>query len=538
MSRHINIKVSSDFNLPDLYTSDQIEDIEEALWIGATIQQSVRAYRSDSAVLNIKELSQKEIANLKQFAADREQKLKLQIQELETEIRILHSDHSVALKQARSETSESVRYELNDKIRSIESNLKAAEDRRRFLEETCQEDIRKATERERITMERIISEKEKEIGRLDMSLKMFQEIIAKQTEEISKLGTAVSKKVAAATNVKLKGSNFENEFCDLLSTAYSTIRDFEIKNTARGAGHEADFITNMESGEQVMWELKDYSGIVPRSEVDKFLRDMKGARGVRIGVMISKSTDIIGKHGPLVVDHNEGNLLVYVNQFDNCWNDDGNGGGLFQILLQLFRFWWKIGKRVHNDESTGDDEVDSIKLRIDEGLKNIQKQIEDLKNKKTQWRTHKARNDEMIRWMAEFIEDSQIRLDRLIKVLQGSVADSPMNTIHCETKSLPRSPILGGLSAGAGGVAKYSQLFLPGLDEKQKEWVEEIMKICVYGVLSDEEDYVKIATLVDKLSENHRMSKDTIRSQINELFKEERIEKRGSSKVVRGLKIL
>jgi hypothetical protein len=531
MAQKVTIKVSKDFVVPDVYFSDSTDDIEEALWIGATIQQSVRAFRSDSTILNIKETSEKEILHLKQTAAERECKLKQQTEELEREIDKLKLDHLNAVKQTRHESSEAVRRELQDKVDRIESSLKNTEERRRLLEETRQDDIRKAVEREHTTMERIISEKEKEISRLDSSLKIFQTMITKQTEEIAKLTNAFGKKSAASSNAKLKGSTFENEFRDALSAAYSTIHDFDIKNTAHGGGHEGDFITTLE-GEQVMWELKDYSGVVPKAEVEKFLRDMKGAKGVRVGVMIAKSTDITGKHGPMVIEQNEDNLLIFINRFEE-WEENsattgGIAGGIFNILLQMFRFWWKIAKRF-SAEKSDDDEVDELKHRIDECLKMVQKQAEDLKARKTQWRTNKSRVEEVLRWVAELMDDSQHKLDRLMKMLQDDFSEPEPITPHRST----RSPVTPTLSS-----SRLNQIFIKDIDEKKRKWVDEIMKVCVFGSLTDEDDYVKIAYLVEKLSETNKMSPDTIRSNITSVIQEDRIEKLGSSKVIRGLKIL
>jgi hypothetical protein len=532
MAQKITIKVSKDFEVPDIYFSDSTEDIEEALWIGATIQQSVRAYRSDSTILNIKESSEKEILHLKQNSVERELKLKSQIEELEINIDKLKTDHLNAVRQTRHESSEAVRRELQDKIYSIESSLKGSEERRRQLEETRQDDIRKATEREHTTMERIISEKEKEITRLDSSLKVFQTMIAKQTEEIAKLSNAFGKKSAASSNAKLKGSTFENEFRDALSVAYSTIHDFDIKNTAHGGGHEGDFITTLE-GEQIMWELKDYSGVVPKAEVDKFLRDMKGAKGVRIGVMIAKTTDIIGKHGPIVIEQNEENLLIFINRFEE-WEENnatsgGIAGGIFNILLQMFRFWWKIAKRFNNETSDDDDEVDELKHRIDECLKMVQKQAEDLKLRKTQWRTNKSRIEEALRWVAELMDESQHKLDRVMKILQSDLSEPDNVAPHRST----RSPVIPTMSS-----SRLNQIFIKDIDEKKRKWVDEIMKICVFGSLTDEDDCVKIAYLVEKLSETNRMAPDTIRNHITSIIQEDRVEKHGSSKVIRGLKIL
>ena len=67
-----------------------------------------------------------------------------------------------------------------------------------------------------------------------------------------------------------------------------------------------------------MWELKNYSSVVPKAEVDKFLRDLKEAPQASVGVMISRATDIQGKSatGSLLVEFEGEKMMVYVNRFE------------------------------------------------------------------------------------------------------------------------------------------------------------------------------------------------------------------------------
>jgi hypothetical protein len=95
---------------------------------------------------------------------------------------------------------------------------------------------------------------------------------------------------------------------------------------------------------QIMWELKNYSSVVPKAEVDKFLRDLKENPQVSVGVMISRTTDIYGKHltGPLLVEFDGDKMMIYISQFETfCGEDEGR---VFQMLTALFRIWWEYHK--------------------------------------------------------------------------------------------------------------------------------------------------------------------------------------------------
>ena len=193
MTMPLTLKLSKDFKIPDIYLTDSIESIQEALWIGATIQQSVHAYRADSAVQVIQDTAKKEVDALKQ-----------RIAMLQSERCLLEESHQTAIRITRSNASDTVRKELSEKMASIENQLALVEERRRFVEDAKQEDIRKAVEAERACVERIIKEKEKEIGRLDTTMRMFQELLTKQTEEIQRINGTITKKATAETNVKVR----------------------------------------------------------------------------------------------------------------------------------------------------------------------------------------------------------------------------------------------------------------------------------------------------------------------------------------------
>ena len=64
LSRQINLFVKNDFILPDVYSKGTMEEVEEALWIGANIQQSVKTRRSNDEVRKITELKDSEITRI------------------------------------------------------------------------------------------------------------------------------------------------------------------------------------------------------------------------------------------------------------------------------------------------------------------------------------------------------------------------------------------------------------------------------------------------------------------------------------------
>jgi hypothetical protein len=493
----VTVYVTKDFAVPSVYTTDPIgthvDDIQDALWIGAQVQSIVRAYHSDSAITQLQEDYERRLADVKRVSAERIQTIESEKRELEARIR---------------QTRQDVGSEFDQQLRTME-------ERRRALEESRQSDIEHARMLERTAMERILAEKEREITRLDGVMTAMRTLIERQTDEVRALGARLNR---GAVNVKLKGSLFEQDFRTHLIQAYGIIiRDFSIKDTARGAGHEGDFITTLE-GEQIMWELKDYSSDVPKKEVDKFLRDMRDCHGARIGVMISRATGILGKHGNITMDvTDDGRLLIFIGNYESWPNGDDGPGNLFHILLQLFRLWWATKRGNDSEDSDGEGEGDGLRKRIEEHLLLLQSYMEDLKTRRTEWRTHKGRMEETIRWVAGLLDDSQMKFERLIRSLRDDSGESGV-------------PAVGG----AGSDTKVGAILKENDGHpKYTEWANEIYSVCSV----DTNGFIELQELEQIIARKRQMSKETVRSHLLRILREDCIEKRGAKKIIRGIRL-
>jgi hypothetical protein len=407
--------------------------------------------------------------------------------------------------------------------------LAGIEERKRVLEESRGADIERAVNGERAAMERIVSEKEREISRMESVVRRLEEAIGRQSEEIRGMGAALVKRVNLAGgggNVKVKGSLFETEFHERLVEAYGTVRDFDLRDTARGGGHEGDLIMNIE-GEQVMWELKDYSSDVPKKEVDKFVRDMRDCKGARVGVMVSKTTGIMGKHGALAIEIQDGRLLIFVNRFEE-WEAGGciGGGGLFQVLLQLFRLWWKVGAVLGGggEGKEGEDgkdkveEVEALQRRLEEGFILITKYAGEMKTRRTEWRTHKGRMEETLRWVGGLLDDTEMKLERLLRCLREEAGGG--------SEEGSREGEGDGEVGGDGGLFVF--------DKKESEWIKAVKTLCKV----EEGGMVELIELETALAEMRKTSRDTARAHILKIVRSECIEKRGAKKVIVGLSML
>jgi hypothetical protein len=179
--------------------------------------------------------------------------------------------------------------------------------------------------------------------------------------------------------------------------------------------------------------------------------------------------------------------MIYISRFETWTHNDEIQ--VFQTLAALFRIWWSAKKPVEEETTINREEL----------IKEIEKQQADVAKRRTEWRTHKGRIDDMLRWTTDLLEESENRLDKLLKSIRGS------NEVKLD------------IPAG---------IFRDADDEKSREWISSILSVSKSGSGS-----IPLKDLVDKLSEIHKLSKDTIRSHVKSILLDSAIEK-GKANVV------
>ena len=99
-------------------------------------------------------------------------------------------------------------------------------------------------------------------------------------------------------------------------------------------------------------------------------------------------------------------MLIYLSNFDAMSDDT------LPSLMLLFRLWWESEKNIEESESK-EATIRAIERLHAAALK-----------AKTEWRLHKSRAEEMLRWMAETVEETEERLGNAMKALQGTATAS------------------------------------------------------------------------------------------------------------------
>ena len=495
--KQINIHVKTEFVVPDVYNKGTMEEVEEALWIGANIQYSIKTRRSNDEVKKITELKDSEINRIQTMYNEKLTKLLDDIRSVTLENERIEAEYAEGLKEARGKERDAVTRDWEEKMRLLRKDheilaarYESLEARKRSLEESRTKDIQDATTRTEELMEKLVTSKEEQLVKMEAAYKLLNATISKQSEEITKLSGNLSKRAA---NVKTKGNDYEEEFGEKLRRSYGLCRGFQIKDTRLGMGHEMDFAMEME-GHVVMWEVKNYTAVVPKAEVEKFLRDLKENPQAKIGVMISRSTDIYGKNlaGHFRTEFDNDKMMIYINKFEEFCGEDENR--VFQLLGSLFRIWWEY----HREENNTFDRVEMVR--------ELEKAIEDISKRRTDWRRHKAHLDELSRWTADLLDESEGRLDRILKKARNSeeiISDRPL-------------VIPEGVFRDSG-------------EEKETTWIKSVMKVCEPG------GEIEVRELVELLGAYHKLSKDTIRSNVMSIIKDSAVLKKGVVKYIKGI---
>jgi hypothetical protein len=485
----LRIDVSDTFPIPSVYTTGSMEEIEEALLIGAYVQAHVHQQR---ATQDLKALAANKEAEIAALRDQHDRALRVLSETLETqrrdltalqqEMRLHQTAAAKALQDAtaaaRAQERERTMLEAEEKVAAAQRRLEAAEERKALLEASRAADIREAEARTRALLGEALQLREAQVLAGQQAFAALDATYKSQAEELRALNDFLRRRV---TNVKTKGMEYEATFRDLLLRAFGILERFALVDTAKqGVGHAGDFLMTVAHkgvAQRVLWEVKNYDKPVPKSEVDKFQRDVLENADVRVGVMVSRSTDITGRasKGDREIEMLEGKLLIYLNRFEQMGEDLPV---VLQSLLPLFQVWWFA----RGEEDVGDDEDGAAVKKVREGIQELNTLLGDLVRRRQEWRVHRSRMEETLQWVANQVEDAEVRVEAVLRHLQG-----------------------GGVG-GAGDLDIPTGVFRPiHMDERLRETIGILLEVYVGSTESE----VRLSDLSDLVAAKKHIGKET-----------------------------
>jgi hypothetical protein len=476
------VLTSSTFDPPAFYETATVEEVEEALRIGAFVQKHVSNSRNTGNVHAFQQRAEAELNLVREQKENEIAKQVYTVERLRKELQQLRDTMHTTVQEARKEEAEGRRLELE----LLQRRLEAAEERQRALVDARDGDIAKAEERVRLSFIQTLTIREEQVRTAQDALKSLETAYKSQVEELRCLNEFVRRKTA---NVKVKGNQFESEIRDYLVRAFGIFPDFAILDTARGVGHAGDFIVQL--GEhQTLWEVKHYDKPVPKTEVEKFRRDMMENPAVHVGVMISKSTDIVGK-GKRDHEFCEGKLLLYLTRFEEVEEPVD----LLQSLLPQFQIWWEVQR-----------EEEAVEV-FQDAFRELEKVLGELTKRRQEWRVHRSRMEETIRWMSDAVEEAEGHVESLVRRIRSGHA----------------SPSL-----------EIPPLFRDVPDDKLRDTIATLLQVYKAG-----EGDVKLNDLADVLVMKKNLSKSTARQHVLAALQDSAVvQLPGKPTLVRGLVLI
>lgn len=175
------------------------------------------------------------------------------------------------------------------------------------LDEGLKKDLRRQLMEEAETMyKRILEEKDRTIQLLKDQHASFKEQL---TGEVRTLNDKISRQLGSQE----KGKAGEVSMEDLIKKAFGMAPNFDLHSVGREA-QKGDHLMDYKSI-RVMWEIKNYTRMVSKEEVDKLHRDMRSNPDVNMAIMVSLQSGIVShsKAGDIDMEVLEdGRLVIYL----------------------------------------------------------------------------------------------------------------------------------------------------------------------------------------------------------------------------------
>lgn len=378
---------------------------------------------------------------------------------------------------------------LDERIRSLTNKLTQQELEAREYRQNCQKDARE-------TMRELIELKDKQITDLENKLAKTMEHMANRFET---LHTSLTKTLSSS---KEKGELGEGIVEDLIKKAY----DCDVSLVSKDA-QTADIRMTRAKG-SYFWEVKNYTRMVNKEEVEKFKRDMRLHPDVRGGVLVSLNQGIVGKTraGNIDIEFLEdGRFILYLSHLMKQ-ND-------VIFYLQTLRPLFDAAEQVSTVVKEDSEEVRNLEQKaflISSLLKTHEQTIVKHRNSLA---GHKKRMDAMFSEFQAFLVETESQTSNLLKIAIGG-RDEQVSIAHQAEVVLP--------------LQVFSKEKLIEYSEKEQKFIQWLLS----QTTLNEDKELQINDIVEK-GKDEGFSEKYVRGTRESCFQERAWNKGG--RILRGL---
>ena len=285
---------------------------------------------------------------------------------------------------------------LDERIRSLTNKLTQHEIEARDYRQSCQKEARE-------TYKELLDLKDKQISDLESKLAKAMDHMASRFET---LHTSLTKTLSSS---KEKGELGEGIVEDLIKKAY----DCDVCVVSKDA-QTADIRMTREKG-TYFWEVKNYSRMVNKEEIEKFKRDMRLHPDVRAGFLVSLNQGIVGRTraGNIDIEFlDDGRYIVYISHLMRQ-----NDVIFYLQTLRPLLDATEQTTRAQTEESEAVRNLEQKAFLISTLLKTHEQTIIKHRNSLA---GHKKRIDAMFSEFQAFLVESESQTTNLLKIAMGS----------------------------------------------------------------------------------------------------------------------
>uniref|UniRef100_A0A6C0BJC3 Restriction endonuclease type IV Mrr domain-containing protein n=1 Tax=viral metagenome TaxID=1070528 RepID=A0A6C0BJC3_9ZZZZ len=355
--------------------------------------------------------------------------------------KIRNETHSESVKHYEGEVA-AVKREAAKEREKVEELLRKANQSLRGQEQTLQEYREKCQKEARASTLELVAMKDKQIYEL-------REELARSMDSMGrKFDTLHNSLVKTLSSSKEKGELGEGIMEDLIKKAY----DCDVSIISRGRETADIRMTRAEGA--YFWEVKNYTRMVSKEEVEKFKRDLRLHPDVRGGILVSLNQGIVGKTRAGDIDLEfleDGRFILYLSHL--LKKDD-----VIFYLQTLRPFLECMEQKKHVAEETSDLQQKSrLILTL---MRSHEQSIMKHKNSIT---GHKARIAAMFTEFQAYLSESESQVRTLLRVAVGS-EDEMEGLVSDTSATLP--------------LQIFSKDTLAAYSEKEREFVRWILEVC------------------------------------------------------------
>lgn len=349
--------------------------------------------------------------------------------------------------------------ETRDKIRRIEDGISITEER-----------VRKE---ERKNREEITQEKNERIKYLEQEL----EKNSTNTKTLTNGIHLLKEQLIKVSNTSNKGKSGELDVEEMLKVSFGSAPSFNLISVAK-EGYRGDFIMEYEKA-KYLWEVKNYTPIVNKGEIEKFHRDMRTSPDCCMGLMISLNSGIVGhtKAGDIDIEFIDyKRCVVYISNLNRREDKIFYLQGLRPLLEILGKAFLAKTDSENMEDTNKEMEILQqrailIKSLLHSHQGNIQRHYISLMS-------HKKRSEQMFAELISFVRESEGQIKEVLKVAMGT-----------GEKLEEQAEGIQGLSE-----AIFKKTEGTEMNEKERKFIEWFMKV----VIIEDEAKILSTELVEK----------------------------------------